>query len=93
MINSIKYQQCNRCLYTSFHPLGIEFNKNGICSGCEIHEEKDKIDWAPRLLKLKKLIKGYKSKNNYDCIVPVTGGQDSFYILHIVKNILGSILF
>ena len=52
MINSIKYQQCNRCLYI-FPSIGIEFNKNGICSGCEIHEEKDKIDWAPRLLKLK----------------------------------------
>jgi len=84
------YQQCKKCLYTSFHPLGIQFNKDGICSGCEIHEEKNSLDWDARLAKLKKIVKNYKSKkNNYDCIVPVTGAQDSYFILHVVKNILG----
>ncbi|MDA9733460.1 N-acetyl sugar amidotransferase [Candidatus Pelagibacter sp.] len=89
MNNKIKYQQCKKCLYNSFHPLGIQFNENGICSGCEIHEEKNTLDWPFRLNKLKKIVKEYKSKkNNYDCIVPITGAQDSYYILHIVKNVL-----
>jgi len=84
------YQQCKKCLYTSFHPLGIQFNEEGICSGCKIHEEKNNLDWDARLVKLKKIIKNYKSKkNNYDCIVPITGAQDSYFILHVVKNILG----
>lgn len=90
MSNETKYQQCKKCLYTSLHPLGIQFNENGICSGCEIHEEKNILNWTSRFSKLKKLIKEYKSKkNNYDCIVPITGAQDSYYILHIVKNKLG----
>ena len=38
---------------------------------------------------LKKLVWEYKKRNsgqNFDCIVPVTGGSDSFFILHTVKR-------
>ena len=84
-----KYTECVKCLYTSFHPLGIEFNSEGLCSGCQIHEEKNFLDWKFRIEKLKKILNPYKSKkNNYDCIVPITGAQDSYYIMHLVKNIL-----
>jgi N-acetyl sugar amidotransferase len=82
---------CTECLYSEYHPLGITFNDNGICSGCIIHKEKYVLNWNDRLTKLKKIIKPYKShsKNNYDCIVPVSGNGDSYFILHIIKNILG----
>lgn len=81
--------ECKRCLYTSDHPLGITFNDDGICSGCLIHEEKDSLDWDSRLTDLKKLISQYKSsKSKYDCIVPVSGSRDSYFILHTVINTL-----
>tara|TARA_Y100000590_G_scaffold84200_1_gene94054 strand:- start:15461 stop:16696 length:1236 start_codon:yes stop_codon:yes gene_type:complete len=87
MIRDIKI--CNRCLYPSNHPLGITFNKNGICSGCEIHEEKNKLDWRYRFNKLKNILEKYKSKKgNYDCVIPVTGADDSYFIVHLAKNIL-----
>ena len=80
---------CKRCLYSSRHPLGITFNEDQICSGCQIHDEKNTVDWRERYEKLKKIVKQYKSKKNYyDCIVPVDGGHDSFFIVHIVKNFL-----
>ncbi len=86
-----KITYCSRCLYNSEHPLNITFNKNQICSGCEIHEEKDTIDWNERFVKLKKIVNGYKQKNklSYDCIVPISGGQDSFFIVDVVKKRLG----
>jgi len=82
---------CKRCLYSSDHPLGLIINEEGICSGCKIHEEKDFLDWNKRFKKLEKIVKPYKSKKgeNYDCIVPVTGANDSYFIVHIVKNKLG----
>lgn len=90
MRNDIKYIECSKCLYTSFHPLGITFNEEGVCSGCQVHEEKNYLDWSSRLDKLKKIIRQYKSKkNHYDCIVPITGAQDSYFIVHTVKNVLG----
>ena len=82
---------CNRCLYPSNHPLGLIIDEQGICSGCRIHEEKDTIDWDHRLNEIKSLTTDYKSKSgaNYDCVIPVTGAGDSFYIVHLAKNVLG----
>ena len=81
-------QTCNRCLYTSAHPLGLTFDEEGICSGCRIHEEKDRLDWQSRWRKLEDLVSPYKSISGktYDCIVPVTGANDSYFIVHVVKE-------
>lgn len=82
---------CNRCLYPENHPLNITFDEEGICSGCRIHEEKDILDWKERFQKLKTILEGYKNKsgNNYDCIIPVSGARDSYFIVHTIKNELG----
>ena len=82
---------CKRCLYSTSHPLGLIMDDDGICSGCRIHEEKDKLNWLDRFEKLKKIVKDYrlKSGNNYDCIVPVSGASDSYFVVDVVKNQLG----
>ncbi len=79
---------CKLCLYDSNHPLGLEINDDGICSGCLIHREKDTLDWNKRWNDLERLINQYRCKQRvkYDCIVPVTGANDSYYIMHLVKN-------
>lgn len=83
----VKPQTCRRCLYTADHPLGITFDAEGICSGCRVHEEKDALDWDERWAALERLVEPYRSKQaHYDCIVPVSGGNDSFFILHTVVN-------
>lgn len=79
---------CRRCLYTTEHPLGLTLDDEGICSGCRIHEEKDSLDWGERWKKLENLVRPFRSRSGttYDCIVPVTGGNDSYYIVHLAKN-------
>lgn len=86
-----KLQFCRRCLYATTHPLGLTLDHEGICSGCRVHEEKDKLDWEGRWEKLRSLVKPYRNRsgNNYDCIIPVTGGQDSYYIVYLAKVRLG----
>ena len=81
---------CQRCFYTTDHPLGLTIDNEGICSGCRIHEEKDQIDWQAKWRRLEEIGKPYRSidRRNYDCIVPVTGGNDSYFIVHLVKNVL-----
>ena len=83
-----KITTCKECLYDTNHPLGLEINDEGICSGCLIHKEKDTLDWDKRWDDLEKLINPYRCKQRvkYDCIVPVTGANDSYYIMHLVKN-------
>jgi N-acetyl sugar amidotransferase len=82
---------CNRCLYSENHPLTITFDEEGVCSGCRVHEEKDELNWKERFEKLKLIVNSYKNQtgNNYDCIVPVSGARDSYFIVHTVKNVLG----
>lgn len=84
-------QICTRCLYTSAHPLNLTFDDEGVCSGCRVHEEKDRIDWSERSDKLRDLLHAYRNRsgNNYDCIIPVSGARDSYYIVHAIKNIYG----
>lgn len=84
------YQFCKRCLYSTAHPLGLVLDMDGICSGCRVHEEKDGLDWSTRWDRLRSLVEPYRQGHGtYDCIVPVSGGQDSHFIVHLVKERLG----
>jgi len=82
---------CKRCFYPESHPLNIIFDEDGICSGCRIHEEKFHIDWSEKEKSLQKIFNQYKSTSglNYDCIIPVSGAKDSYYIVNLVKNVYG----
>tara|TARA_B100000902_G_scaffold321461_1_gene314412 strand:- start:577 stop:1851 length:1275 start_codon:yes stop_codon:yes gene_type:complete len=82
---------CKRCLYSSNHPFTILFDDEGVCSGCRIHEEKDSLDWKKRSEKLGRLLQSFKNKNNnnYDCVIPVSGGSDAYFIVHLIKKVYG----
>ncbi|NCI49081.1 N-acetyl sugar amidotransferase [Sediminibacterium roseum] len=82
---------CRRCLYPENHPLNIVLDEKGICSGCRVHEEKAIIDWEPRKEKLGRIFDSYRSTSgkSYDCIIPVSGARDSYFIVHTVKNVYG----
>jgi N-acetyl sugar amidotransferase len=83
---------CARCLYPANHPYGMVFDDAGICMGCRIHEEKDRLDWSSRFERLRRIVDDNSERmgrKGFDCIVPVTGGGDSYFIVHTVKNVLG----
>ena len=46
-----------------------------------LSEFKKKIDWNKREEELDILIKKYKGKYEYDCIIPFSGGKDSTFAL------------
>lgn len=82
---------CSRCLYPENHPLYITLDDKNVCSGCRVHEEKDQLDWFERADKLRSLTEQYKAKSRviHDCIVPVSGARDSYFIVDYVVNQLG----
>lgn len=79
---------CRRCLYPENHPLGIIFDADGVCSGCRTHEEKYYIDWDKNKQNLHNICNYFRSESDmYDCIIPVSGARDSFFIVHTMKNV------
>ncbi|MCW7497018.1 N-acetyl sugar amidotransferase [Leptospira levettii] len=69
----------------------IHFDENGICDACNFTERKrSSIDWKLREKQLIELCdKHRKNDGSYDCIVPGSGGKDSFYASHILKTKYG----
>jgi N-acetyl sugar amidotransferase len=69
----------------------INFDEEGICDACKFAErKKNEINWVERDKQLQDLCdKHRKSDGSYDCIVPGSGGKDSFYASHILKTQYG----
>lgn len=82
---------CNRCMYPENHALNIIFDEHGVCSGCRVHEEKYEIDWSKREEELVNLLAQYKGRPgaSYDCVIPVVGTGDDFYVVDMIKNKYG----
>tara|TARA_B110000483_G_C18185318_1_gene538649 strand:- start:1479 stop:2702 length:1224 start_codon:yes stop_codon:yes gene_type:complete len=65
----------------------IAFNKDGVCSACEFHSEKEiNIDWENREKNLRILLDRFRKKDGgYDIVIPGSGGKDSAFTAHILK--------
>lgn len=60
--------------------------KNGICDACHFIQNKKLIDWQQREQRLLELCDRHRSHGkHYDCLVPGSGGKDSFYAAHVLK--------
>jgi N-acetyl sugar amidotransferase len=65
----------------------INFDADGVCDACRLAEQKrNSIDWAEREARLRELCNRHRSSDgSYDCVVPGSGGKDSFYAAHVLK--------
>ena len=83
---------CKRCLFPDTKP-DLFINDEGVCDACMSAEKKHHtekgIDWDYRANEFKDVINKYRSKDamQYDCIVPVSGGKDSLFLVHVMKNV------
>ena len=63
---------------------GITFDKDGICSFCLSYQKEEYLGEE----ELERIIASIKKEDNeYDCIVPLSGGRDSSYVLYMAKAI------
>lgn len=80
---------CVKCVYPGVAATPLTFDSDGVCSGCRVNGIKKDIRWSDRWVMLKKLVDQYRSTSNYDVIIPVSGGKDSYYQTHIAVKELG----
>ncbi|MCB1136507.1 MAG: N-acetyl sugar amidotransferase [Chlamydiia bacterium] len=79
-------QICTRCIYNSDVPR-ISFDAQGVCSYCKIHDNLEKeyplgSEGQRRLETLCHEIKTAGRGKRYDCVVGVSGGCDSCYLVY-----------
>lgn len=87
----MEFKYCKECVMPNTRP-GIKFNQEGICSACINHKNKKNIDYDKRFKELEKLCdkyRGMNGKGGFDCAIAVSGGKDSHYQVHIMKEKLG----
>lgn len=71
---------------------GQELDSSGFCNVCRSAEDKMRIDWGKRRADLEEILNRFReeNKNNqYDCLIPISGGKDSVYQLHILVKEFG----
>lgn len=87
-IRGIKY--CTRCCVPETQE-GVDFDELGICTACRSSEEKMHIDWSVREATLRRILEEAKEKSGsgYDCILPISGGKDSFFQAHVLTKVYG----
>jgi len=81
---------CSKCICDTSIP-GISFDDRRICNFCQAHDRMEKQfplnEEGQR--KLNKLVEEVKAKgkgNKYDCLVGISGGTDSTYLLYMSKK-------
>ena len=81
---------CKKCLYPSTKPQ-LQFDERGICSACNNYKLKDEVNWVKKKEDFLLILEKYRSKNgnNYDCIIPVSGGKDSTFQTYTIKETFG----
>ncbi|MEM6299624.1 MAG: N-acetyl sugar amidotransferase, partial [Bacteroidota bacterium] len=78
---------CKSCTYPSSSAVPLSFNEAGVCSGCQTSNEKTQINWDRRRRMFEQLVEDYRTDgSNYDCIIPVSGGKDSYWQIHLIKE-------
>ncbi len=82
-------QYCTRCVYPAVAATPLTFDDKGVCSGCRVHAQKGEIDWEERWEMLVDLVEDYTTDGDYDIVIPVSGGKDSYYQAHVAIHELG----
>ena len=84
---STRYERCSFCILPSKLP-GLTLDENGKCNYCRKAEsaitEKNAMSPDEMRERFKRIIGRLRGKGKYDCLVPLSGGKESSYILNVL---------
>lgn len=76
--------RCRTCLMPTTRPDTAFID--GECSACVNFKNRPAIDWKAREGELTRILEASRNGTGYDCIVPSSGGKDSFYqVLKVIE--------
>lgn len=88
------YQICDQCVMDTSDPK-ISFNEDGVCDHCTTFHADIRPHWHDNehgLQALERVVKKMKQESqgkDFDCIVGMSGGIDSSYLVHLAKEKFG----
>jgi N-acetyl sugar amidotransferase len=67
--------------------VNLHIDEDGVCSACRVAEKFEELKpefWEQKKNRFEKIVKDIISTNTseYDCLIPVSGGKDSYYQTH-----------
>ncbi len=88
--NKKPMRYCKGCTYPEI-AVNVSFDKNGYSSTYNTFHSWETIPnkvWMKRKKVFENIVKKIKknNKSNYDCIIAVSGGKDSYYQTHVIKE-------
>jgi N-acetyl sugar amidotransferase len=70
---------CDTCVLPDTRP-NLVIGADGTCNACAAYGTKWKVDWASRAAAFFEVVERAKSRSaGYDCVIPVSGGNDSVW--------------
>jgi len=88
-----KMRYCSKCTYPMV-AVNLAINNDHVCSACKtssLFNELDPKFWENRKIQFENLLENIlkNNKSDYDCIIPVSGGKDSYYQTHLMVKEYG----
>lgn len=90
----VEFRRCARCVNDTRVP-GLYFDELGVCQYCHIHDQmakdypNDSVHGQAQLQERIRKIKSRGKGRRYDCIVGLSGGRDSCYLLYLAVKEFG----
>ena len=82
------FEVCKRCFMPNTRPqtpFGDE-----VCQACKNFDTRTNVDWDARLEELRAICDRHRSNDgSWDCVLPVSGGKDSYAMTHWIKEVMG----
>ena len=84
---------CKRCVYPQI-AINLNVDKDGVCSSCRVFEKFSALTpdfWEKKKRKFEEILSETLKNNtsNYDCVIPVSGGKDSYFQTHKIVSDYG----
>jgi N-acetyl sugar amidotransferase len=88
-----KIRYCRSCVYPQI-TVNLHIDDDGICASCRVAEQFGALSsghWEKRKQKFERLLESILRNNtsDYDCVIPVSGGKDSYFQAHMMTKEYG----
>ena len=85
---------CKSCV-CPISAVNLRLDEEGVCSSCRTFDKFTQItdeEWKERRQRLESVLEQVKANSqaaNYDCLIPVSGGKDSYFQAHVIVHEFG----